>query len=110
MSLNKWNLGDGLTCSETGSYACTNYQFLCGSISKFHTERLEAATRDINAMLEEVVKDDKDRPPGADLSILETPDGPFLAWTRSSDEGVAIDNADEIRKVLGTYDCSSQQN
>jgi len=89
---------------------CAPAQFLCGSISEFHTEQLEAATRQINAILEEAAKDDTDRPPGADLSILETPDGLFLAWTRSSGEGAAIDNEDEIRKFLGTYDCPSQQN
>ncbi len=97
-------------CGSKGRWTCSNAIFVCGSISEFHTERLEAATRIINAMLKEVAKDDKDRPPGADLSILETPDGLFLAWTRSSGEGAAIDNEDEIRKFLGTYDCPSQQN
>ena len=101
-----WKQGDGsIHCTGTSGPKCKRGRCLCGSISEFHTERLEIATRDINAILEQVAKDDRDRPPGADLSILETPDGLFLAWTQSSDEGVAIDNEDEIRQVLGTYDC-----
>ena len=104
MSRLKWNRG-APHCTSTGSYECGPSRLLCGSISEFHTERLESVTKKINAILQEVVQDDEDRPPGADLSILETPDGLFLAWTQSSDEGVAIDNEDEIRQVLGTYDC-----
>ena len=101
-----WSRGPGHPhCGTKGHATCNRPNFVCGSISEFHTQRLEDATREINAMLKEVAKDDKDRPPGADLSILETPDGPFLSWTWSSDEGVAIDNEDEIRKFLGTYDC-----
>ena len=109
MPLNRWQQGDGIFCGEQGNFNCFRAQLLCGSVSNFHTKRLEDATRDLNAILEEVAKDDEDRPPGADLSILETPDGLFLAWTQSGDEGVASDNEDEIKKSLGTYDCSSQQ-
>ncbi len=105
MPLNRWQQGKGVVCTSTGGPTCPPAKLLCGSISEFHTERLEIATRDINAILEQVAKDDRDRPPGADLSILETPDGLFLAWTQSSGEGVTIDNEDEMRKFLGTYDC-----
>jgi hypothetical protein len=105
MPLDRWKLGDGISCGSRGTLSCSRAQFLCASISKFHTKRLEDATRDINAILKEVMKHDEDRPPGAVLSILETPDGPFLAWTQSSDEGTAIDNADDIKKFLGTHEC-----
>jgi hypothetical protein len=107
MPFNKWKQGDGANCSSDGGLDCHRAELLCGSISKFHTKRLEDVTRDINAILEEVMRDDEDRPPGADLSILETPDGLFLAWTQSSDEGVAIDNEDAMRKFLGTHRCST---
>ena len=109
MPLNRWKQGNGPNCSATGGLFCGQAQFLCGSISEFHTERLESVTKKINAILQEVVQDDEDRPPGADLSILETPDGLFLSWTQSSDEGVAIDNEDDMRKFLGTHDCSSPE-
>jgi hypothetical protein len=109
MPLNRWQQGDGPICSG-GKLACSAARLLCGSISKFHTERLEDATRDINAILEEVAEHDKDRPPRADLSILETPDGLFLSWTQSSGEGVAIDDEDEIKKFLGTYNCPPDNN
>src|SRR5438067_2087000 len=105
MSRLKWNRG-APHCTSTGSYECGPSRLLCGSISEFHTKRLEAATLEINLALEQAKNSDPDRPPGADLSILGTPNGLFLAWTQSSDEGVAIDNEDEIRQVLGAYDCS----
>ena len=109
MPLNKWQLGNGIVCTSTGGLNCPLAKLLCGSISEFHTERLESVTKKINAILQEVVQDDEDRPPGANLSILETPDGLFLSWTQSSDEGVAIDNEDDMRKFLGTHDCSSPE-
>jgi hypothetical protein len=105
MTLNRWQSGDGLTCSDKGSFYCNPAFLLCGTISKFHTEELEKATRQINAILEQVPQHDDQ----TKLSILQTPHGLFLAWTQESDEGVTIDNEDEIKKFLGTYDCSSQE-
>jgi hypothetical protein len=109
MPLNRWKQGDGPICGG-GNLACSAALLLCGDISKFHTQRLEDATKDINAILEAVAQDDEHRPPRADLSILETPDGLFLSWTQSSDKGVAIDNEDEIKKFLGTHKCRPDNN
>jgi hypothetical protein len=106
MTLNRWQSGDGPYCGDNGIYYCNSAFLLCGNISKFHTEELEKATLQINAILERVPKHDDQ----TELSILQTPHGLFLAWTQESDEGVTIDNEDEIRKFLGTYDCSSQEN
>jgi hypothetical protein len=65
-------------------------------LSDFHDERLERATEQINAILQNVQESNKDRC----LSILHTPRGLFLAWTRKA-FGPSDQDTYELCKRLG---------
>ncbi len=85
-------------CRKAENQTCIPPKFLHGNPTEFHDQQLEQVTTQINEILEKVAASSHGR---GDLSILLTPDGLFLAWTRSSDNGIVLDEVDEIRKFLG---------
>jgi hypothetical protein len=55
------------------------------------------ATKEINSLISKIVRNNKD--PNRMLSILDTPKGPFIAWTEC-DNVSADDDEVTIREAL----------
>jgi hypothetical protein len=66
-----------------------------GVFTPFHDEQLEQATLALNAMIAKMHP-----PEGQALAILNTPDGPFLAWVKEVGIGSA-DLRERIEEGLG---------
>ena len=96
VQFNAWRCDCGtVKCFKSENQTCFAARLRDAERSRFHTEWLQRATEQINAILEQVEREDPDRPEREVLSILATPDGLFLAWTEPSNEVV------EIRRSLG---------
>ena len=85
------------TKSNAGLQTVCKFQ-VAEELTAFHDEGLARATETINSILEDVKKSNKDR--NRELSVLNVPQGLFLAWTTYNAVGPNDDDA-TIESALG---------
>ena len=102
-----YSVGREMSCSPGGD-DCSEAYFQTAFRSPFHDEVIRELTQEINEKLHKLGQ----RPPrpGERLSILWTPDGPFLAWCKHDNEPkqekvgtMRADRRAANRKALGLH-------
>jgi hypothetical protein len=94
-----WTTKDGkVNCFASKTSACTVTGFWeTTELTSFHDAELQKATREINGILDELKKDNRD--PKRGLSFIQFKNRHFLVWTTPGLVGPDDDNA-KIRKML----------
>lgn len=91
-------------CFSSNSGGCNQARLIQGIITPSHDEELDAASKRINQILDEIKANNRD--PKRELALLSIPaedDGTvlLLAWVRS---GVSVDSSvEDFKKVLGAF-------
>jgi|SRR5579862_2357134 len=94
-----WSEKDGkVHCCTSKESTCTVAGFWeVEELTAFHDVQLQEATREINAILEDLKKRNRDS--GRDLSLIQIQDRHFLVWTHPGPVGP--DDGDRaIRRML----------
>jgi hypothetical protein len=78
-----WSFKDGkMNCCESETSTCNvSKLWEVGGLSAFHDAELQAATREINAILDGVRKTNREA--GRELHFVQVEDRHLLAWVRS---------------------------
>ncbi len=94
-----WTYKDGkMNCCESATSTCTVTKLWeAAELTAFHDAELQQATKEINVILEEMRKGNKD--PKRELSFIQVRDRHFLAWTTPGIVGPDSDDQ-TIRKML----------
>ncbi len=94
-----WTVKDGkLNCSTSETSKCTVTGFWeAAELTAFHDAELQHATKEINAILGEIKKGNKD--PKRELSFIQVKDRHFLVWTSLGIVG-PHDDDQTIHKML----------
>jgi len=92
--------GKGMViCYPDPGGGCKVWQFAeTKKLTSFHDGELARCTKQINSLLRSVEKNNKD--PKRNLCILDTPNGPFLAWTEHGNIG-PYDKPTDIEEAFG---------
>ena len=88
-----WSYKDNkINCCASQTSTCTVTNFWeVAELTAFHDVELQQATKEINAILEDIKKGNKE--PQRDLSFIQIKDRHFLAWTNGI---VGPDDDDDI--------------
>lgn len=94
-----WTTKDGkVHCCTSETSTCTVSNFWeVGELTSFHDAQLRQATKEINAILEDIKK--RNRQPERDLSFIQIKDRHFLVWAHHGLVG-PDDDDDTVRKML----------
>ena len=94
-----WSFKDGkINCCESPTSNCTVTKLWeAAELTAFHDAELRQATNQINAILGEITKSNKD--PKRELSFIQIKDRHFLVWTRPNIVGPHDDDR-TIHKML----------
>jgi hypothetical protein len=88
----------GVSCFESKTDMCGIIPLVnATSLSDWHDEPLQQATYEINSILEKIAEANKDD--SKCLSLLKTPKGLFLAWTKKAMTSLHNDQ-DELCREL----------
>ena len=94
----KWSFDNGkMNCCESDSNTCNVSKLWEGETSPFHDAELQQATKEINAMLDEARRTNRD--PSRELHFVQVDDRHLLAWVYSDLVGSRGDPA-TIAKML----------
>ncbi len=94
-----WTYKDGkINCCTSKESSCTVSKFWeVGELTSFHDAQLQEATREINAILQDVRKRNADSK--RELSLIQINDRHLLVWTHPGPVGPSDESA-KIRRML----------